>query len=1168
MTKTLILDTNVLLTDPDSLYAFEENEIILPFTTIEELDKIKSRTNEVGANAREVARRLSEMISENEQGALKRGVKLPSGGILRLVAVSDFIFDEDEKFGKDWDPTNKDNHILDVCRGLTKQHREEGKPDPVLISRDILLRVKCDFLGIPCEDYKNSHVTDNVDRIYTGSTLLDVEEDVIQEFWECSRDITRDFYLKLDPEFEQELVPNQFLLLQDPNSEDEQAVRYSDSGEPLKIVHDIKSPVYGLLPRNKEQNLAMDLLLDQDIKLVTLLGLAGCGKTLLALAAGLNQVIEKKRYKKLFICRPIVPVGNDIGFLPGPVPLYTNVLTPDGWKKMGDIKKNDHVIAKDGKPTRVSGIYPKGQKEILEITFEDGVTIECCEDHPWSVYSVSNPKPKVMQTKDIEKRQDELGWDKKSWNRLFIDIVEPVKYSPLKEKLSIHPYVLGCILGDGCVSQQYANEFSSNDEEIVENINNFMPNNIVLKHKSGYSYSFTMKSNVGKKKRKNNVITEAINRLGLRGTNSKTKFIPENYLFASVEERLLLLQGLMDTDGYVSKDSQDVSFTTISKELADGVKNLVLSLGGLANIKNYPHKHNSYTVSISFSNSDMCPFLLDRKAIRWQPRKNRILRRIESVKRTGKYTEMQCISVEHPEHLYVMDNFVVTHNTKEEKLEPWIAPIKDNLRYLLFSSTGGRKSRQNEMTFNNFFEDGLIEIEAIAYLRGRSISDAYIIIDECFPYSQNINTENGKMPIGKLVSLFNKGEKIPKVLAYDEKNKNFVYKNIKNAWSNGYKSLIKIKSSNRNIECTENHPFLVKDKGYVKARELAVGDLLVTTKPKTRSQLLKTWNEDQEQIILGSYLGDGNISKNGLNRYRLKVVHGEAQKNYCQFKSDILNSFTSQIKQNGYSKHPAIKFTTLMFGSKINFDSNKKTCSLEILNKLNPKGLAIWFMDDGSVYPNKNGARISTCSFDEESQKNFVNYFHSLGMKNVNYKEYYSKSKDKSYYYLIFNKEDYCKLSSLIEPYTHPELSYKVINQNLVGTYKWNSCEEESGVTVVDAIDLNPGISKEVFDIEVEDLHNFVICSTRASKNNSGIVVHNCQNLTAHELKTIITRVGENTKIVLTGDIDQIDNMYIDAKSNGLTIAIEKFKPYKIAGHIKLVKGERSELATLASSLL
>jgi len=163
----------------------------------------------------------------------------------------------------------------------------------------------------------------------------------------------------------------------------------------------------------------------------------------------------------------------------------------------------------------------------------------------------------------------------------------------------------------------------------------------------------------------------------------------------------------------------------------------------LAKIKHYPHKSNSYTISVSFNNENMCPFLLERKAIRWQPRKNRILRRIESVKRTGKFTEMQCISVEHPEHLYVMDNFVVTHNTKEEKLEPWIAPIKDNLRYLLFS---GKKSRNNEMSFNQFFEDGLIEVEAITYLRGRSISDAFIIIDE----AQNLTTHELKTIITRV----------------------------------------------------------------------------------------------------------------------------------------------------------------------------------------------------------------------------------------------------------------------------------------------------------------------------------------------------------------------------------------------------------------------------------
>jgi len=314
MVKTLILDTNVLLTDPDSLYAFEENEVVLPFTTIEELDKIKTRTNEVGSNAREVARRLSNMITENKQGALKTGVELPSGGTLRLVTLGDF--EQNEKLGEDWDPTNKDNHILDVCRGLTKKYLSEGKPAPILVTRDILLRVKCDFLGIPCEDYKHAQVTDNINTLYTGSTSVESTEEEIQNYWESSDNPEKEFFMDLG-DMEKELSPNQFLNLQDPNSDAEPTVRFIGKDEPLKLVHEVKSPVFGLLPRNKEQQLAMNLLLEQDIKLVTLLGFAGTGKTLLSIAAGLNQVIEKKRYKRLFICRPVVPVGNDLGFLPG-----------------------------------------------------------------------------------------------------------------------------------------------------------------------------------------------------------------------------------------------------------------------------------------------------------------------------------------------------------------------------------------------------------------------------------------------------------------------------------------------------------------------------------------------------------------------------------------------------------------------------------------------------------------------------------------------------------------------------------------------------------------------------------------------------------------------------------------------------------------------------------
>lgn len=740
--KTFILDTNVLLTDPDSLFAFGDNEVILPFTTIEELDKIKSRPNEVGANAREVSRRLSEMIVDHEPGSLKKGLVMRNGGTLRIVAVSDFPLQV--RLAGDWDVTNKDNHILDVCRGLSELAKTNNSPAPVLVTRDIVLRVKCDFLGIPCEDYKKSSVAENPDRLYTGVTSVSVPEEVIQSYWESHKEEGGDFNCIVNSYVDHELMPNEFVSFKDTNSTDDPVVRYSGPGEPLRHVKDLKkASIFNVTPRNKEQCLALDLLLDPKIKLVTLVGQAGCGKTLISIAAGLNQVLEKKKYKSLFVCRPVVPVGNDIGWLPGPVPLYTNVLTPDGWKKMGDLKKGSFVIARNGRPTKVSGVFPKGQKEILEITFEDGATVSCCEDHPWAVYKTNDPNRRVLQTKDIEKRQNELGWDKKWWNRLYIDLTEPVEFASQKEPLPIAPYVLGSILGDGCVSQKYANEFSTNDEETVDYINSLLPENIKLKHKSGYSYNFVMNSNVAKTKRENNLFTKAINALGLRGTNSKTKFIPKQYLFASVGERLSLLRGLMDTDGYVSKDGSDVSFTTISKTLAEDVKSLVLSLGGLAKISYYPHKFESYTVSISFGSEEMCPFHLKRKADRWKPRSNRILRRIENVKRTGKFTEMQCISVENSEHLYVMDNFVVTHNTKEEKLEPWIAPIKDNLRFLLFS---GKKNRNSEVTLQNYFDDGVIEVEAITYLRGRSIANAFIIIDE----AQNLTAHELKTIITRV----------------------------------------------------------------------------------------------------------------------------------------------------------------------------------------------------------------------------------------------------------------------------------------------------------------------------------------------------------------------------------------------------------------------------------
>lgn len=455
--------------------------------------------------------------------------------------------------------------------------------------------------------------------------------------------------------------------------------------------------------------------------------------TLLSIAAGLEQTIGKhKRYKNLVVCRPVQPVGKEIGFLPGPTPLHTPVLTPNGWTTMGEIKAGDYVIARDGSKSLVKETFDKGRKQVLEILFEDGVKAECCEDHPWVVSGVgTKAKRKLLSAKKLEELTSDPRYKTKIHRRLFIDLPEPVQFDN-SQLLPLDSYVLGAILGDGCVSQKYATEFSTADAEMADNINARLPNGAKLKHKSGCSWNFIMSENEGKARHAKNIVGAAINELGLRGTTSKTKFIPEQYMFASIEARIALLQGLMDTDGYVSKDGADVSYATTSKRLANDVKSLVMSLGGFANIRHQPKKFDSYIVSVSFHNKEIKPFLLTRKANLYKSRMFKRRRRIVSVERTNKFEEMKCILIDHPEHLYVMNDYIVTHNTLEEKMEPWIAPIKDNLRFLM---TEGKKGKNNEDILQYYFENGIIEVEAMTFIRGRSIANAFMIIDE----AQNLN---------------------------------------------------------------------------------------------------------------------------------------------------------------------------------------------------------------------------------------------------------------------------------------------------------------------------------------------------------------------------------------------------------------------------------------------
>ena len=305
MKKTYVLDTNVLLSDVNSINAFEDNDVIIPLIVLEELDKQKSRQDEVGAAARTVARKLEEL---RKIGSLHTGVSLPSGGTLRVVA---FEPKELEKMPGELNGNKVDNQIIAFA-----QSKQRKNNSAILVSKDINVRLKCDALGIKCEDYLKLRVANNENELYTGVTVVETTAAVLEMF------ATESFLENLSEIFpEKTFYPNQIVVLKHVSNEKtigSLLTRYTRGK--LVPLRDIKEAA-GMTPRNKEQKFALDLLFNDNIKFVTLVSKAGTGKTSLALAAGLAQLNgfgdKETKYTKLIVSRPVMPLGKDLGFLPG-----------------------------------------------------------------------------------------------------------------------------------------------------------------------------------------------------------------------------------------------------------------------------------------------------------------------------------------------------------------------------------------------------------------------------------------------------------------------------------------------------------------------------------------------------------------------------------------------------------------------------------------------------------------------------------------------------------------------------------------------------------------------------------------------------------------------------------------------------------------------------------
>ncbi len=345
-------------------------------------------------------------------------------------------------------------------------------------------------------------------------------------------------------------------------------------------------------------------------------------------------------------------------------PLDSKVLTPTGWRHMGDLAVGDPVIGSNGHPCTVSGVYPQGEREVFRVTMTDGSSTECCDDHLWLTRSQKDrDKGRPGSAKPLHQIRQAL-FAKSGKRNHWIPIVEPIEFSGGRE-LPLHPYALGLLLGDGCFRVPNGCGFSKLDLAVVDALQAVLPDGAHLQYHEGFDYRI-----IGNGAQGGNPLLNALRELGLAGKGSPEKFVPDAYKLTSAENRLALLQGLLDTDG--STQGHNLEFSSTSRQLAEDVLFLVRSLGGTASFAErqtyYTHNLERRAGLPSFRlylclPAQMKPFRSAQKAQAYIPHTKYFPRRaIASVESVG-VKSVQCIAVDAADHLYVTDDFIVTHNT-------------------------------------------------------------------------------------------------------------------------------------------------------------------------------------------------------------------------------------------------------------------------------------------------------------------------------------------------------------------------------------------------------------------------------------------------------------------------------------------------------------------------
>lgn len=552
---------------------------------------------------------------------------------------------------------------------------------------------------------------------YTGFRLFEVNDNLVQELHKEKEIKVWDKRLAF--------YPNMYVELKsDSNPKN---VCYGKVGSNSEIIYKISSQkVSTISPRNREQIFAMDALMNDEVPVVVLTGPAGTGKA---------------------------------------QPLDAKILTPNGWTTMGEIEIGTEVLTSEGKVSKVIGIFPQGEKDIYRVWFSDETFTECCEDHLWYTETqLDRDKHKegsVKSLKDIKKSLRAGVCFKRNHN---IPMVKNIEFN--EKPLFISPYLMGLLLGDGSISIGQIS-LSTSDKEIVEYCNAALEEyEMRLSYRSQYDYNLIHFKRPSSKE--GNYIKNKLIEYHLYGKTSENKFIPEDYKINSLQNRIALLQGLLDADGTIGKQG-NITYTTTSQSLANDIIFLIQSLGGKAVARsrytNYTYNGErrrgklSFTIHLSLPNN-IIPFRLSRKLNRIIPKtKYPPKRYIDRIEYIGKKIA-QCILIDDPSHLYITDNFIVTHNTLitlamalhkiekkkyekaiitkpmsqvgkynlgilpgnvSEKFDPYLLNYTTNLEQFV----GG-----NKKVVQDIFEQCKFEMVPIQLMRGASFNNSLIILDE------------------------------------------------------------------------------------------------------------------------------------------------------------------------------------------------------------------------------------------------------------------------------------------------------------------------------------------------------------------------------------------------------------------------------------------------------